>query len=47
MSGRVQYDPQDKIKTQMESDVVQPYKLYFGEPGIRGRTGKGVGGGHK
>ena len=30
---------------QMESDAVQPCKLYFGEPGIGGRVGMAVEGG--
>ena len=37
--------PGDKIKTQMESDTVQPCKLCFGEPEIGGQVGTAAGGG--
>jgi len=37
--------PEDEIKTQMESDAVQPCKLYFGESGIGGRAGMAAVGG--
>ena len=37
-------DPKDEIKTQMESDAMQPCKLYFGEPGNGGWAGTAVGG---
>ena len=37
--------PGDEIKTQTQSDAVQPCKLYFGEPGIGGWVGTAAGGG--
>jgi len=45
--GSFLYDPNDEIKMQMESDAVQPCKLYFGEPGIRGRAVMTVAGEHE
>jgi len=47
MLGRFRYDPKDEIKMQSESDAVQPCKLHFGEPRIRGWVGMAVGGGHE
>jgi len=47
MSGRFPYDLKDKMKMQTESGAVQPCKLYFGEPGIRGWAGMAVGGGQE
>ena len=38
MLGRFRYDLKDKIKTQMESDAVQPCKLYFHEVGSGGQA---------
>jgi len=39
MSGMIRYDPKGKIKMQVESDAVQPCKLYFGKLGTRGQVG--------
>jgi len=36
--------PGGEIKTQKESYAVQPCKIYFCEPGIRGRVGTAAGG---
>jgi len=47
MLGRFRYDPKDEIKTQTESDAVQPYKFYFGEPRIGDQAGTAAGGGHE
>jgi len=38
ISGMFRYDPKDEIKTQTKSDAIQPCKLYFDDPGTRGRT---------
>ena len=43
ISGRFRYNPKVKIRMQMESDAVQPCKLYFGEPGIGGGAGTAEG----
>ena len=47
MLGRFRYNPKDEIKTQTESHVVQPCKLYFSELGIGSRAGTAAGGGHE
>jgi len=47
ISGRFRYYPKDEIKMQTESDAVQPCKLYFGEPVIRGLAGAAAGGGNE
>ena len=47
MLERFRYDPKNEMKMQMESDAVQPCKLYFGELGIGGQLERTVGGGHE
>jgi len=47
ISGRFRYDPKDEIKTQRESRAMQPCKLCFSEPGIRGQAGMAGGREHE